>query len=796
MVSLISWKLPVRSGLKFFFPGFDRESSKEMLTEEIALKKSTRTLLWMFCFGLVLGLFSCSDNNGPTLGRTGGSGGGGGGGGSDGGGDNEIRFFQAAHVSPVTGIQTIVSRRGNMPTMEVSGLQAKGHVQLFSDATCTKAVSEKIPTFKPTQSLATMPLPADKEYSVYAKSWDKEGNASKCSTVFSSYTYKRAQMTRSVHTVSAGKEHACAIVQPLGTVKCWGKGNLGQLGNDATNDSNAPVNVVAAEGSTDALSGVSQISAGDTHTCALTSRGGVKCWGQEYFFSVFNLSPENGIIGANYERSAPVAIMSEAGSTIPLGNIVQVAAGGLHTCALASSGGVKCWGWGGGRGEAVEGENAFFNETVNDPVGIVAAEGSTDFLSGVVQIAAGYNHTCALMMGSGGVKCWGNGRYGQLGNGASGSENYHSAPVDVLAADGSTDLLSGVAQITAGDAFTCALMKSGTVKCWGQKYRGRLGSRYEHYADTANAPIDVISGRYNDNPLGGIAQVVAGDDHACARTTFGAIKCWGSNNGGQLGRNWSGGSASYPINLSSGQSGVPLYNAGQVAAGTDFNCFVSFGGIKCWGAGSAGQLGDGTNVSKNVPVSVISEAGSTTALSTGIQSSGTVFPILGLIDSTVSERPQFRVSYVKAGDEVSLHPDSFCAGEVLASGTVAAEAESIDLTISRPLVAINHTFYAKVGKSCISNAVSYTYNSGEARLQHFWGQFYVRFTKRGDLISLHQQDDCSDPAAIRKTVNIDREMFTFPIQKDKLKLARDGHTYILFLKQNATCHPNRWGFQF
>ena len=308
-------------------------------------------------------------------------------------------------------------------------------------------------------------------------------------------------------------------------------------------------------------------------------------------------------------------------------------------------------------------------------------------------------------------------------------------------------------------------------------------------------PIDVISGRYNDNPLSGIAQVVAGNNHGCARTTFGALKCWGSNSGGGLGRNWSGGSASYPIDLDSGR-GVPLFNASQVTAGTNFNCIVHFAGIKCWGEGGSGQLGDGTNVSKNVPVSVVTEAGSTTPLSTGGQNSGTVFPILGLIDSTVSERPEFRVSYVEAGDKVSLHPDSFCAGEALASGTVAEDAESIDLTVSRSLVAVNYTFYAKVGRACISNAVSYTYDSGEARLLAAGGKFYVRFAKRGDLISLHQQDDCSDPAAIRETVDTDDKIFTFPIQKDKLKLARDGHTYILFLKQNATCHPNRWGYQF
>ena len=97
-----------------------------------------------FTFGLTVLFSSCSNDNAPLRGGAGGSGG-------EGGGDVEI-LSSVVYVSPVTGIQTIVSRRDNMPTMELSGLQAKGHVQLFSDATCTTAISEKIPTFKPTQS--------------------------------------------------------------------------------------------------------------------------------------------------------------------------------------------------------------------------------------------------------------------------------------------------------------------------------------------------------------------------------------------------------------------------------------------------------------------------------------------------------------------------------------------------------------------------------------------------------------------------------------------------------------------
>jgi len=137
---------------------------------------------------------------------------------------------------------------------------------------------------------------------------------------------------------------------------------------------------------------------------------------------------------------------------------VSVSSGGHHTCALMASGGVKCWG------------NNYYGElgdgTGKDsktPVGV------SRLPSGATAISAGYGHACALTPG-GGVKCWGENGSGQLGDGTTAS--YREAPVDV------SGLSSGVAAISAGYRHACALMNSGAVKCWGSSYYGQLGDGY------------------------------------------------------------------------------------------------------------------------------------------------------------------------------------------------------------------------------------------------------------------------------------------------------------------------------
>jgi hypothetical protein len=172
--------------------------------------------------------------------------------------------------------------------------------------------------------------------------------------------------------------------------------------------------------------------------------GGVKCWGANLF----------GEIGDGTRNSAPVPT-----DVFGLGSGVAAIAlggdGGTHTCALTVGGAVKCW----GRntfGQLGVGTAISYSLTPRDVVGLA---------SGVAAIVAGNRHTCALTTG-GGVKCWGDNTFGQLGDS---STDYRNAPVDV------TGLASGIAAIAAGQYHTCAVTTLGGVKCWGNNEAGALG---------------------------------------------------------------------------------------------------------------------------------------------------------------------------------------------------------------------------------------------------------------------------------------------------------------------------------
>jgi len=291
-------------------------------------------------------------------------------------------------------------------------------------------------------------------------------------------------LTSGVSGISGGEVYTCALMS-IGGVKCWGYNEYGQLGDGTTTQRTTPVDVSGL------TSGVSAISADYVHTCALMNTGGVKCWGDNEFGQLGD--------GTTTGSSTPVDV---SGLT---SGVSAISVGGRHTCALMSTGGVKCWGW---NGYGQLGDGTTTQRTT--PVNVLGLS------SGVSAIFAGFGHTCALMS-TGGVKCWGLNNHGQLGDGTT---TQRTIPIDV------SGLSSGVSAISADYEYTCALMRTGGVKCWGLNDHGQLGDGTTTQRTT---PVDV-SGLSS-----GVSAISVGRGHTCALMSTGGVKCWGYNEYGQLG---------------------------------------------------------------------------------------------------------------------------------------------------------------------------------------------------------------------------------------------------------------------
>jgi cysteine-rich repeat protein len=351
-----------------------------------------------------------------------------------------------------------------------------------------------------------------------------------------------AGVTSGAVAVSAGTAHTC-VLTTTGGVRCWGAAlGIGDGRPDLSASRLTP---------TDALglaSGVVAVVAGDRNTCALTTTGGMKCWGEDTYGQL-------GDGGANLYQLAPVDV---AGLT---SGVVAMSSPGQQACAVTSSGGARCWGrdYSGQLGDG--GTNA--NQAA--PVDV------TGLTSGAAAIEAGGAHVCAVL-GTGGLRCWGADSRGQLGDGGANADQ--STPADVVG------LASGVAAVTTGDEHTCALTTAGGVKCWGSDLWGALGNGGADEDQTTPADVSDLAS--------GVAAISAGAGHTCALSEAGGVKCWGSNNLGQLGNGGAATSASTPTDVSGLTSGVVA-----IAAGGVHTCaLLTDGSLRCWGSDDSGQLGD------------------------------------------------------------------------------------------------------------------------------------------------------------------------------------------------------------
>ncbi len=364
-----------------------------------------------------------------------------------------------------------------------------------------------------------------------------------------------------VTAVSSGRAHTCAVKKD-GSLWCWGDNLSGQLGQE-------PSGAVLTPAKVEGLSGVVAVSAGPNHTCAVKKDKSAWCWGDNATGQLGDQTLE--------ARHAPVRV--QVGPAV-----TSLGAGAFHGCALDTAGAVWCW------GQNAAGQLGDGSDTPSGaPVRVRLPPRTT-----VARLEVGEKTACALTT-SGAILCWGDNAYGQVG---CGTPLRRETPATV------TGLASRATALEAGWAHTCAILADGDLVCWGDNAHGQLGD------GTATARATPVRVR----PLPFRTRVVApGRDHTCALGADGAVRCWGKNTEGQLGD-----TTAQPAKFPAVVVGLDADVAG-LCAGLEHACAVKTDGtLWCWGQNDDGQLGLGDYKNRLAPARVGLE-GEVQAVSCGHQ---------------------------------------------------------------------------------------------------------------------------------------------------------------------------------
>ena len=358
--------------------------------------------------------------------------------------------------------------------------------------------------------------------------------------------------TNAFTVIDGGQTHACGLASG-GQAWCWGRNNAAQIGDSTFTNRKVAVAVKQA--------GVSYVTltAGQSHTCAVSTTGQAYCWG-------YNADGRLGDSTTSLRR-VPVAVH-------PVGTIsfTSISAGTQHTCGLNGSGQAYCWG-----------SNAYGqigdNSTTFAKIATAVQQSAVTY----TQIAAGNVHTCSLD-GSGQAYCWGYGGDGQLGYGFTTGDSLPAAVTQGGVSYGS---------IYTEYDYTCALDAGGQAYCWGVNNAGQLGDGTTTTQYTPVAAVQPVGVTYTTLALGSAT--------TCGLGTTGQAYCWGAGLVGQLGDGNNSDSLS-PVAVSQ-PAGVTFTSIRAEAAG--FCALDTVGQTWCWGRNTYGQLGNNTLTDSNVPVAVV-----------------------------------------------------------------------------------------------------------------------------------------------------------------------------------------------
>lgn len=365
-------------------------------------------------------------------------------------------------------------------------------------------------------------------------------------------------------TITAGGYHSC-VVEPNGTILCWGSNLQGQLGIGVEppeitapaedfagiqTDSEIPVAV-------EQISDAASVAAGLFHTCALHRNGTVSCWGDN----------RNGQLGRSETRTEDNRLSGVPLLVSGISGAIKISAGGRNTCALLGDGSISCWG--NNYAQLADGESGRDLES-NDtdelefsalPVNVSGIEDARD-------IAVGEYHVCAIHE-DGSVSCWGRNLTGEIGSGNAGFSSYTEEPQKAEGIENAT-------AVAAGGSHTCVIHEDGTVSCWGG-------------TSASSVPDSLLEG------VTGAIAIDAGESHTCVLREDMTLLCWGYNGSGQLGNGETfGGYSDYGASFEELVQVAGIADAAGVAAGMSHTCASHTDGtVSCWGDNWFGQIGNG-----------------------------------------------------------------------------------------------------------------------------------------------------------------------------------------------------------
>jgi alpha-tubulin suppressor-like RCC1 family protein len=295
-------------------------------------------------------------------------------------------------------------------------------------------------------------------------------------------------------TASTGGSTVCAIGDDDKTY-CWGDNTNGQLGNGDTENRQLPTEVDLPEGII-----FSKIDVGQNHVCALTDDGIAYCWGNGSFGQLGNSLTDSKYVPTPVSMPEGISF-----SEITLGN--------YHTCATTTSSTIYCW------GDNISGQlGNGTNSSSSTPVEVTMPEN----VYGLSRLGSGSDFNCAVGENNK-FYCWGNGEYGQLGDGQGQSRN--TPGILYVDIGGTLDIGVYPTMFALGYRHSCAVGNNNKVYCWGWGAEGQIGRKMQ---SNVASPIIIEKQDHSTSSL------ASGMGHTCM-VNSGSVYCWGKNDSCQYG---------------------------------------------------------------------------------------------------------------------------------------------------------------------------------------------------------------------------------------------------------------------